>query len=146
MADFSPERNPTFKKFATRTMRPVINFDTCTKCKICWLQCPDTCFDLTPDGHYDANMEACCGCGICEAVCPVPDCIAMVNEEAFTDNHSQWQTWRKDEKAYAEWRLEKTEALPVRSHGFHHAANTRSRSEEIAMSAVEDYARSEAMP
>ncbi|MHC4448413.1 MAG: 4Fe-4S dicluster-binding protein [Planctomycetota bacterium] len=46
---YVPSRNPTFKKFSTRTMRPVINFDTCTKCTLCWLNCPDTCFDITPD-------------------------------------------------------------------------------------------------
>ena len=75
---YVPERNPYFKKFTTRTMRPVINFDTCVKCTLCWIQCPDSCFDVTPDGLYDANMEACCGCGVCEAVCPVKDCITMV--------------------------------------------------------------------
>src|SRR5439155_1652042 len=42
---FRPDRNPTFKKFSTRTMRPVVNFDTCIKCTLCWLQCPDSCFD-----------------------------------------------------------------------------------------------------
>lgn len=126
---YVPGRNPTYKKFTTRTMRPVVNFDSCTKCKICWMQCPDTAFDLTPDGYYDPNLEACCGCGICESVCPVEDCIEMVNEEAFTDNHSQWRMWRNDAKAYAEWRLDKTEALPVRSHGFHHVGQY---AEEIA--------------
>ena len=77
---FQPARNPTFKKFSTRTMRPVVNFDTCIKCTLCWLQCPDSCFDVTPEGLYDANMEACCGCGVCEAVCPVNECVTMVNE------------------------------------------------------------------
>ena len=77
---YVPERNPYFKKFTTRTMRPVIDFDTCVKCTLCWIQCPDSCFDVTPDGLYDANMESCCGCGVCEAVCPVKNCITMVNE------------------------------------------------------------------
>jgi len=45
---FQPARNPTFKKFTTRTMRPILNFDTCIKCTLCWLQCPDSCFDVTP--------------------------------------------------------------------------------------------------
>ena len=93
---YQPERNPTFKKFTTRTMRPVVDFDTCIKCTLCWLQCPDSCFDVTPDGLYDANMEACCGCGVCEAVCPVPNCVTMVNETQFEDNDSQWEMWRKD--------------------------------------------------
>src|SRR6267143_282122 len=31
---YVPERNTYFKKFTTRTMRPVINFDTCVKCTL----------------------------------------------------------------------------------------------------------------
>ncbi|GMQ74843.1 MAG: 2-oxoacid:acceptor oxidoreductase family protein [Gammaproteobacteria bacterium] len=126
---YVPARNATFKKFSTRTMRPVINFDTCTQCKICWLQCPDTCFDITPDGFYDANMEACCGCGVCEAVCPVSQCITMVNEEAFTDNDSQWEMWAKDKESYSVWLSEKNSEPPPRSHGFHHLGQY---AEEIA--------------
>jgi pyruvate ferredoxin oxidoreductase delta subunit len=126
---YVPERNETFKKFSTRTMRPVINFDTCTKCTLCWISCPDTCFDIAPDGLYDANMQACCGCGVCEAVCPVEDCITMVNEEAFEDNHSQWEMWKKDKKKYAVWLTEKISNKPARSHGFHHVGQY---AEEIA--------------
>ena len=113
-----PERNPYFKKFSTRTMRPVVDFDTCIKCTLCWLQCPDSCFDVTPDGLYDANMEACCGCGVCEAVCPVDDCITMVNESAFTDNSSQWAMWKANKETYKTWVKEKIQRKPDRSHGF----------------------------
>jgi pyruvate ferredoxin oxidoreductase delta subunit len=126
---YVPSRNPTFKKFSTRTMRPVINFDTCTKCTLCWLNCPDTCFDITPDGFYDANMEACCGCGVCEAVCPVAECVTMVNEEAFEDNDSQWEMWTKDKAGYVAWLNEKIADKPTRSHGFHHVGQY---AEEIA--------------
>jgi pyruvate ferredoxin oxidoreductase delta subunit len=126
---FVPGRNPTFKKFSTRTMRPVVNFDTCTKCTLCWLQCPDTCFDITPEGLYDANMEVCCGCGVCEAVCPVKDCVTMVNEQAFEDNDSQWTMWKKDKAAYATWLEGKIAERPARSHGFHHRGQY---AEEIA--------------
>ncbi len=115
---FQPDRNPTFKKFSTRTMRPVVDFDTCIKCTLCWLQCPDSCFDVTPDGLYDANMEACCGCGVCEAVCPVEKCVTMVNEVAFHDNASQWEMRNKDKEGYKKWLLEKIEHRPERSHGF----------------------------
>ncbi len=117
---YVPGRNEVFKKFSTRTMRPVINFDTCTKCTLCWLHCPDTCFDITPDGFYDANMKACCGCGVCEDVCPVKECVTMVNEEAFDDNASQWEMWTKDKEGYSVWLAEKITVQPVRSHGFHH--------------------------
>ena len=115
---YQPERNPTFKKFTTRTMRPVVNFDTCIKCTLCWLQCPDSCFDVMPDGMYDANMEACCGCGVCEAVCPVSNCVTMVNETQFADNDSQWEAWKEDKEGYARWLKEKIAERPERSHGF----------------------------
>jgi pyruvate ferredoxin oxidoreductase delta subunit len=115
---FRPDRNPTFKKYTTRTMRPVVNFDTCIKCTLCWLQCPDSCFDVTPENLYDANMEACCGCGVCEAVCPVKDCVTMVNETEFKDNASQWEAWRKDKEGYKTWLEAKIQSRPERSHGF----------------------------
>jgi len=115
---YQPARNPTFKKYTTRTMRPVVDFSTCIKCTLCWLQCPDSCFDVTPDGLYDANMEACCGCGVCEAVCPVANCVTMVNETEFTDNASQWMHWKKDPQGYQEWLKTTIANRPERSHGF----------------------------
>jgi len=115
---YRPDRNPTFKKFSTRTMRPVVDFDTCVKCTLCWLQCPDSCFDVTPDGFYDANMDACCGCGVCEAVCPVTNCITMVNESEFANNASQWEMWKKDKAVYKTWLQQKIAVVPERSHGF----------------------------
>ena len=119
---FQPARNDVFKKYSTRSMRPIVNFDTCIKCTLCWLQCPDTCFDVTPDGLFDANMEACCGCGVCEAVCPVPECVTMINEAEFNDNDSQWEAWQKDKEGYTKWMTEliDKEKLTERTHGFHH--------------------------
>ncbi len=118
---FRPHRNELFKKYSTRTMRPVINFKTCTKCTLCWLNCPDASFDVTPDGTYDTNMESCCGCGVCEAVCPVNDCISMVNETEFSDNKSQWEAFKKDQEAYLKWletTIQKAEPIEKRAHGF----------------------------
>jgi pyruvate ferredoxin oxidoreductase delta subunit len=117
---YRPQRSEVFKKFSSRTMRPVVDFDACVKCTLCWIQCPDSVFDVTPDGLYDAHMEACCGCGVCEAVCPVKDCITMVNESVFEDNRSQWEMWRQDKDAYRVWLQSKIRdrAQVVRSHGF----------------------------
>mgnify|MGYP001259923154 CR=1 FL=1 len=136
---YEPVRNEVFKKFSTRSMRPVVNFETCTKCTLCWLQCPDSCFDVTPDGLYDSNMESCCGCGVCEDVCPVPDCVTMVNEETFTDNSSQYDHWQRDRDGYMKWLEEKIEVARVekrdvgRSHGFH---EWREYEEQIAVTGV----------
>jgi pyruvate ferredoxin oxidoreductase delta subunit len=117
---YRPGRSDVFKKYTTRSMRPVVDFETCVKCTLCWLQCPDSAFDVTPDGLYDVHMEACCGCGVCEAVCPVKDCITMVNEAAFEDNRSQWEMWRQDKDAYKVWAREKISDREhvARSHGF----------------------------
>ncbi len=136
MKGYRPERSAVFKKFSTRTMRPVIDFDTCVKCTLCWLQCPDSCFDVTPEGLYDANMESCCGCGICEAVCPVENCITMVNEAAFEDNASQWEMWRKDKQGYKVWLGAKiTDKVHVgRSHGFRYRGQYE---EELASGELE---------
>jgi pyruvate ferredoxin oxidoreductase delta subunit len=118
---FRPARNDLFKKFTSRMVRPIINFSTCTKCTLCWLNCPDGSFNVTPDGKYDIQLEACSGCGICEAVCPVKNCISMVNESEFHGNESEWESYRKDEAAYLKW-LEKTivkaEPIEKRSQGF----------------------------
>jgi pyruvate ferredoxin oxidoreductase delta subunit len=115
---YQPARNATFKKYATRTMRPVVDFDKCIKCTLCWLACPDTCFDVTPEGLYDANLEACCGCGVCEAVCPEPNCVTMVNETHFHGNASQWQAWRHDKDSYQTSLAQLIATRPERSHGF----------------------------
>ena len=134
---YEPVRNAVFKKFSTRSMRPVINFETCIKCTLCWLQCPDTCFDVTPDGLYDANMESCCGCGVCEAVCPVADCVTMVGEANFNDNNSQYEMWQKDKEGYNQWMtlLIDQQKAETRTHGFHHVggyAEEISTTEEVS--------------
>ncbi len=115
---FQPDRNPTFKKFTTRTMRPVVNFDTCIKCTLCWLQCPDSCFDVTPEGLYDANMEACCGCGVCEAVCPVKECVTMVNETEFSGQRQPVGDVAEGQGRLQAWLADKIKSHPERSHGF----------------------------
>jgi pyruvate ferredoxin oxidoreductase delta subunit len=128
---FQPQRNPTFKKFSTRTMRPVVDFSTCIKCTLCWLQCPDSCFDVTPDNLYDANMQACCGCGVCEAVCPVPNCVTMVNEAHFHDNASQWAAWKQNPEQYKAWLLDTIKDHPERSHGFRYRGQYEEQTPEM---------------
>ncbi|MGH2377043.1 MAG: 4Fe-4S dicluster-binding protein [Candidatus Limnocylindria bacterium] len=97
------ERNPFYKKYGARTMRPVVNFDTCIKCTMCWLDCPDECFEVTPTGHYEVVYEACIGCGICAQVCPVKDCIVMVDELKFDSNKDVWTKWQEDRPTYNKW-------------------------------------------
>jgi pyruvate ferredoxin oxidoreductase delta subunit len=93
-------RNPIYKKWSTRTRRPLINFDTCIKCTQCWLQCPDECFEVTPEGTYEVVYEACIGCSICAEVCPVPDCVTMVNELSFDNNDNLYPLYQQNREAY----------------------------------------------
>ena len=75
--------------------------------------------DMGMGGGWGATGEATQpGCGVCEAVCPVKDCVTMVNETAFHDNSSQWEAWKQDKEGYKTWLKEKIQARPERSHGF----------------------------
>lgn len=96
-------RNETFKRGTTKSQRPVVRFDICTKCTLCWLECPDQCFDQTSDGLYDIAYEYCTGCGKCAQVCPVKECIVMVDELRFPDNSSPWEGYTKDRQSYVTW-------------------------------------------
>ncbi len=100
-------RNTSFKRGTTKTQRPVVRFDLCTKCTLCWFECPDECFDPTTDGLYDVAYEYCVGCGKCAEVCPVQECIVMVDELRFTDYASPWEHWQRDPEGYIEWAEEK---------------------------------------
>ncbi|HKM79015.1 MAG TPA: 4Fe-4S dicluster-binding protein [Candidatus Bathyarchaeia archaeon] len=100
-------RNPNFKTGTNRTQRPIVRFDICTKCTLCWYECPDECFDPTQDGLYDVNYDYCTGCGRCAEVCPVKECIVMVDELNFDNNNSPWESYTKDSQTYTNWAEEK---------------------------------------
>jgi len=101
------QRNDMFKRGTTKSHRPVIRFDLCVKCTLCWLDCPDECFDPTADGLFDVNYEVCVGCHKCAEVCPVPECIVMVDELRFEDDKSPWEHHVRDPKGYIEWAEQK---------------------------------------
>jgi len=107
------QNNELFKKYTTRSSRPVVNFDTCTKCKLCFLECPDEIFSLTAQGHYRVNYEHCCGCGICAEVCPIDGCITMVNELEFTDNRDLYALYEADPVQYQSLIQQKIHAQEV---------------------------------
>ena len=100
-------RNDMFKRGTTKTHRPVVRFDLCIKCTLCWLDCPDECFDPIDDGLYDVNYEFCVGCGKCAAVCPVPECIVMVDELKFDRRQQPLGAHKRNPVEYIEWAEEK---------------------------------------
>ena len=65
---------------AWRSQRPTYDFSKCIKCGICQLFCPEGCIEPNQDGHFEANLFYCKGCGICAREC-WPRVITMVEEE-----------------------------------------------------------------
>lgn len=63
-----------------RTERPILDKGKCTKCALCWLNCPDAAIKPTEEGWYEADLDYCKGCGICAEICPV-EAITMIQEE-----------------------------------------------------------------
>ena len=107
MGPLGQSRNMNFKHGTAKTQRPVVRFDICTKCTLCWLECPDECFDRTTDGLYDIAFEYCTGCGKCAQICPVNECIVMVDELRFKDDSSPWEAYTENRESYVEWAEDK---------------------------------------
>jgi pyruvate ferredoxin oxidoreductase delta subunit len=110
---YQAQRNPNYRTLSMRTNRPLMDFDRCRRCGLCWLQCPDSCFDIMSDGLYDINLEYCNGCGICADICPVAGCITMIPESMLADAVSQWETWQKYKKAYQQMVKDMAEKSPI---------------------------------
>ena len=53
--------------------KPLIDYDKCTKCMICFVYCPDSAItiDQASEGFPRINYNACKGCDICYRECPV---------------------------------------------------------------------------
>lgn len=62
-----------------RTFRPVIDYEKCIQCGLCWLHCPDAAYDFNEQGFPVCNPKVCKGCLLCIDVCPVK-CIRAVQE------------------------------------------------------------------
>jgi len=53
-----------------RTLKPVIHAESCVKCGMCWLYCPDNVIEWRPGEVPRIDYEYCKGCGVCSTVCP----------------------------------------------------------------------------
>lgn len=80
LIEFGPspgKRNVGFKTSFSRHLRPIIDLEKCTDCKLCSIYCPDGAIDFE---KIKVDFDYCQGCGICAEVCPVPKTIEMVSE------------------------------------------------------------------
>lgn len=91
-----------------------INPDKCIHCNLCYIACNDAahqCIDmktLKADGNGAEAMqpvvreEDCVGCDLCSRVCPVDDCITMVEIETGRP-HITWNELVKKSPEVLEW-------------------------------------------
>lgn len=54
-----------------RVERPEIDYDVCTRCRLCVLGCPDGAISLAKDGLPVIDYDHCKGCMICAQMCPL---------------------------------------------------------------------------
>jgi len=77
-----------------------INQDKCIHCGLCYIACEDTShqsIDLRwgkPYNTYIIKEEECVGCNLCKLICPVEDCITMV-EERKGEEYLNWKEFQK---------------------------------------------------
>lgn len=58
-----------------RVFKPVIDRDSCSKCGLCVMYCPE---DVVSE-EIEINYEYCKGCGICYNICP-QKAVSLVEE------------------------------------------------------------------
>jgi dihydropyrimidine dehydrogenase (NAD+) subunit PreA len=81
-----------------------IDQDACIKCGRCYAACEDTSHQAImkeKDGarHFEVMDDECVACNLCVEVCPVPECITMVEQTKGTDA----RTGKKIDRNYANW-------------------------------------------
>jgi len=90
----------------TYVEKPIFNRDLCIDCDMCWVACPDSCFQVeevtNKRGKKQANIvgidyDHCKGCAICVEVCPTPVKSLLMFPE-FEDDNEALANWPKKEK------------------------------------------------
>lgn len=74
--------NPEMITGNWRFLRPVVDTEKCTQCKICFAFCPDSCITMA-DAGVNVNLKYCKGCGICWTECPVEGALTPAAELDF---------------------------------------------------------------
>ena len=74
-----PGNTVEYKSGKWRAFRPVIDYEKCINCMICWIYCPDGCIMVKDSKVEGFDLEHCKGCGICAHECP-KEAITMVEE------------------------------------------------------------------
>jgi pyruvate ferredoxin oxidoreductase delta subunit len=62
-----------------KSRRPIVDFNKCNKCTLCYFFCPEGCIVKNKEGYFEPDLFYCKGCGICATECP-KETITMVEE------------------------------------------------------------------
>jgi pyruvate ferredoxin oxidoreductase gamma subunit len=65
-----------------RTYRPVIDYEKCTDCMVCYAYCPESAMTVSAGGRVEIDYENCKGCMICLTECPLK-AISQTREGAL---------------------------------------------------------------
>ena len=81
-----------------------IDQDLCIKCGRCHIACEDTSHQaitatLNGERYFEVQDDECVGCNLCVCVCPVEDCITLVQMTEGTDP----RTGKQIDHEYANW-------------------------------------------
>jgi dihydropyrimidine dehydrogenase (NAD+) subunit PreA len=85
-----------------------INQDKCIHCGLCYIACEDTSHQSIrmdwgkPYNTYTIKEEECVGCNLCKLICPVEDCITMIEERKGPE--------------YLNWKEFQRRGLPLNDH------------------------------
>ena len=77
-----------------------INQDKCIHCGLCYIACEDTSHQSIhleygkPYNTYSIKEPECVGCNLCKLVCPVNDCITMV-EQRKGEEYLNWKDYQR---------------------------------------------------
>ncbi|MCU7551869.1 NAD-dependent dihydropyrimidine dehydrogenase subunit PreA [Chitinophagaceae bacterium LB-8] len=77
-----------------------INQDKCIHCGLCYIACEDASHQAInlawgkPYNTYTIKEEECIGCNLCKLICPVDNCITMV-EKRKGDEYLNWKEFQK---------------------------------------------------
>ena len=77
-----------------------IDQDKCIHCGLCYIACEDTSHQSIalqygdPYNKYIVKVDECVGCNLCELMCPVEDCITMV-EQRVAPEYLNWIEFQK---------------------------------------------------
>jgi dihydropyrimidine dehydrogenase (NAD+) subunit PreA len=81
---------------------PSINREKCTSCHLCYTACDDGAYQAitlseNPDDRVPIIIEEkCVGCNLCSLVCPIENCLTMVNK----DKTVEVETWKQRTEAH----------------------------------------------